>query len=290
MGNYGLNKVFFLLQYEENELTRILRKEEITCFFLPLDGQKVDRESLVVTDDLEVLEKIKKNGAVSIFISDTLEFSIDLKADLILLDLNVLDLHTIYSTFCHVKGSSFQIGENEIVYVRELNYEDIDDFISITREEQNRLILSDGVGSREEQKEKLRSYISEVYRFFHFGIYGVFLKKSDKLIGAVSLDVKDNLGEPNYEIGFFLSYYYIGRGYGIMAVEILVDYAFRELRVERLVSITASSNEPAIKLLKKIGFVGEVRKDRFVSILEGKMIKDKEMRNERHTQGSGNLT
>lgn len=289
MGRYGLNKVFFLLPEKEKMLEKELREEGIESFFHKREENKVDSSSLVITDDVGVLGRAERVGAVTIFLSNHLEFSMDLKADLILLDLNCLDLNTLYSTFCHVKGLPFQIGESDTLFLRELTYEDIDDFISITREEHNRMILSDGTGSKEEQREKLRSYISEVYRFFQFGIYGIFLKESDALIGAVSLDVKDSLGEPNYEIGFFLSYYYIGRGYGIMAVEILVDYAFRELGVERLVSITASSNKPAIKLLKKVGFVGEIKKDRFVSMLEGKMIKDKEMRNERDTQGSGNL-
>ncbi|RPI78253.1 MAG: N-acetyltransferase [Chloroflexi bacterium] len=51
-----------------------------------------------------------------------------------------------------------------------------------------------------------------------------------------------------------------GCGYGTEALHLILRYAFRELNLFRLSATVPSYNEPAIRLLKKNGFVEEVRR------------------------------
>src|SRR5688572_30028172 len=58
---------------------------------------------------------------------------------------------------------------------------------------------------------------------------------------------------PELEIGYALSPHYRGQGYATEAVRALVDYAFRELHVQRLFATTNRKNTGSINLMKRIG-------------------------------------
>ncbi len=51
-----------------------------------------------------------------------------------------------------------------------------------------------------------------------------------------------------------------GKGYGGEALRLLVNYAFAELNLQRLVAVTADDNPRAIRFFERAGFVSEVRR------------------------------
>ena len=55
------------------------------------------------------------------------------------------------------------------------------------------------------------------------------------------------------EIGFTLSRAYQGQGYATEAVSRLLDYAFGEMGLHRVVAITDQRNEPSFGLLERLG-------------------------------------
>lgn len=251
MGKYGLNLLLLDLKEGEDKILSLIKKEDIKVC-RNFDEKVPD---LVISDSLFVLERGRRSGFVTIaLIPDEADF-FKVKADLIVQTVKALDLATLYRVFCHSKKLPYVIGENEVLLVRELSAQDVNDYISIQKEEHIIKFLPDGAEGEDEQRERLLSYIDTVYAFYDFGIYGIFLKSEKRLIGAVSLDLKGSTGVAEYEVGFFISHYYLGCGYGIMGLEFLLDFAFFELEVKRLISITASSNLHAINLLEKAGFV-----------------------------------
>ena len=66
-------------------------------------------------------------------------------------------------------------------------------------------------------------------------------------------DRRYNYASPELEIGYALSPHYRGQGYATAAVRALVDYAFRELWVQRLFATTNRKNTGSINLMKRIG-------------------------------------
>ena len=77
------------------------------------------------------------------------------------------------------------------------------------------------------------------------------LKKNMVHIGDCALKVQeDNM---QAELGFTLSRDYQGKGYAHEATGALINYAFEELNLHRIFSITDCKNASAIKLLKNLG-------------------------------------
>lgn len=82
--------------------------------------------------------------------------------------------------------------------------------------------------------------------------FAVALKGTDVLIGDCALKVKR--GDPKQaEVGYTLSRAYQGQGYASEAVSRLLDYAFGEMGLHRVVAITDQRNEPSYRLLERLG-------------------------------------
>ena len=77
------------------------------------------------------------------------------------------------------------------------------------------------------------------------------LKKNMVHIGDCALKVQDDNRQA--ELGFTLSRQYQGKGYAYEATGALINYAFEELSLHRIFSITDCKNISAIKLLKSLG-------------------------------------
>lgn len=69
--------------------------------------------------------------------------------------------------------------------------------------------------------------------------------------GLIGIDYKNSKAESYMGIGD-LSYQ--GRGLGVEIREILLDYAFRELNLNKVYAYVWKENEPMLELNKKVGF------------------------------------
>ncbi len=88
-------------------------------------------------------------------------------------------------------------------------------------------------------------------------IFGIRLKKTQKLIGTCQLhsihyihrsaELQIRVGEPAYR----------GNGYGTEAVELLLDFAFKDLNLQRVYLHVFKKNESALRLYEKLGFARE---------------------------------
>lgn len=266
MKSYGLNTILIEVK-DRKKMERLIHLLEERGIRV-LSKKEESYPQLVISDNLNLIQEAEKTGVSTIALLSNLDECENKKADLFVLDFESLDVETIFQTYCHHFGLAYEIGENEKLSVRELSEEDVDNYIEISREEHIRKFLPDGLLSKEEMRERLLSYMKKVYPFYGFGIYGLFLKPENKLIGAVSLDLKESTGKSEYEVGFFISHYYLGLGYGIMGLEFLIDFSFSFFQIERLISITASSNLHAIKLLEKVGFKLQNKEETYVFSLE----------------------
>jgi len=105
--------------------------------------------------------------------------------------------------------------------------------------------------------EKLEKEIEESKNIYYFAIRA---REDDRLIGkAVINRIEWSNGNGWIELG-------IGsavdrrRGYGTQAVQMLLRFAFAELNLFRVTARVQEYNEAMIALLKKFGFVEEVRR------------------------------
>ncbi len=78
------------------------------------------------------------------------------------------------------------------------------------------------------------------------------LRETKSLTGHVALSVKE-ADHRQAEIGFTFARQYQGRGLAKEAAECVLDYAFGELGMHRIVAITDCENERSVALLGKLG-------------------------------------
>jgi RimJ/RimL family protein N-acetyltransferase len=103
--------------------------------------------------------------------------------------------------------------------------------------------------------ESAKTYIQEgpvaSYQNFGFGLYLVELNDDRAPIGICGILKRDFLDHA--ELGFALMPGYRGCGYAFEAAQATKEFARIELKLSRVVAITAANNSRSIKLLEKLG-------------------------------------
>ncbi|MEK3988553.1 MULTISPECIES: GNAT family N-acetyltransferase [Robertmurraya] len=87
--------------------------------------------------------------------------------------------------------------------------------------------------------------------------FGIFLKATDKLIGDISLTQIARGDLQSCYTGFTLDKEYNGKGYTTEALQLVVDFAFRELKLHRIEAGAMPDNLASIRVLEKVGFKKE---------------------------------
>ncbi|MDX2438048.1 MAG: GNAT family N-acetyltransferase [Acidobacteriota bacterium] len=104
--------------------------------------------------------------------------------------------------------------------------------------------------------EEARTYIEDRalagYEKDGFGPFAVDLKSSDEVIGIVSLLNRDELDD--VDVGFAFLPDFWRQGFASEASASVMDFAFSELGLERLIAVTQSDNTGSIRTLEKLGF------------------------------------
>jgi RimJ/RimL family protein N-acetyltransferase len=100
-----------------------------------------------------------------------------------------------------------------------------------------------------------RAYISQgpmdSYRRFGFGLYLTSLSDSGLPIGICGLVKRDGLAD--VDVGFAFLSRHCSRGYATESAAAVLAYGRSQLRLQRIVAITAPDNHASIAVLEKIG-------------------------------------
>jgi [ribosomal protein S5]-alanine N-acetyltransferase len=86
-------------------------------------------------------------------------------------------------------------------------------------------------------------------------------KASSEFMGLVSLDPHHDGAAIEMSYQFLPQWW--GQGYASEIAEFIIDYAFRELRLKKLVSETQTANSASRRLLEKVGMKLEQKVKRF---------------------------
>jgi RimJ/RimL family protein N-acetyltransferase len=107
--------------------------------------------------------------------------------------------------------------------------------------------------------EETRDFIiahAGLYEQLGYCAYAVELKDNHKFIGFVGLSPVGNdlpCG-PAVEILWRISSKHWGKGYATEAAQAVIEHAFNDLRINELVTFTASANKKSEKLMQRLGF------------------------------------
>ena len=106
-------------------------------------------------------------------------------------------------------------------------------------------------GTREEELEKLVSYVSCVYSFFGYGYWGAFSKETGELIGRAGFKE----GEYPLEAGYVIKRSEWGKGYATEILSELVRYANEELDCTEIVANIDERNTASLRVAEKCGII-----------------------------------
>ncbi len=107
--------------------------------------------------------------------------------------------------------------------------------------------------------EDARTYINDralaAYEKNGFGPFAVELKTDGRAIGIVSLLKRDELDD--VDVGFAFLPDSWRRGFASEATSAVIDFAFSDLRLGRIIAITQPGNIASIRTLEKMGLTYE---------------------------------
>ena len=137
--------------------------------------------------------------------------------------------------------------------IRELSLEDMDDLFEICRDPDIRDALLDFSDSPDILREKHSAYIENVYRYYGYGSWGVYLRSTNRLIGRCGVEYRMLLGEAVHELGYYLDKAHRGHGYAEEFVAEVIRYCLLKLDIPRIIAVIHKSNNRSLRLAEKVG-------------------------------------
>ena len=151
--------------------------------------------------------------------------------------------------YCHSHDLSAVIGVSDRLVIHEITPEDLNSYKELIDTFPNAVSDSTLRGlSMDEFRERHLAYIKYSYHFLGYGIYGIFLKESNKMIGIAGADGTD---APTFSYALFKEYH--GKGYAYEACCIIIDYLQKYLCISHIVINVQKENLASLKLAKKLG-------------------------------------
>ena len=173
------------------------------------------------------------------------------KSVTLLEDPSEVSVNYLNQVYCHAVKVPATIAETQRCFIREMTAEDMDSLYEILTEEETAKYLPAKAGTKEEELEKLISYVSCVYSFFGYGYWGVFSKENGELIGRAGFKE----GEFPLEAGYVVKRSYWNQGYATEILKELVQYAKEELDCTQIYANIDERNTASLRVAEKCGVI-----------------------------------
>jgi RimJ/RimL family protein N-acetyltransferase len=229
-----MNTVYVRLKDTEEQLDTLKKRLESEGW--KIEDQKEPEEMfLLLSDRKEWIQKAAACGIPTVYYerpgSDTAY-----EADLVILDLSVLDGLTLERTWQRHEGIPWKIAETEEWLIRESREEDFEALYGIYQESEVTTYIPSLSKDREKEKEKFLSYIRHQYPFYGYGLYSLIEKKSEQVIGRIGFENREYEGRIYLELGYLISTSFRGRGLAFRASLELLQ-SLEELTGEEKVTV-----------------------------------------------------
>ena len=94
----------------------------------------------------------------------------------------------------------------------------------------------------------------------------IFLKENDSLIGGINLNHVCREAAQFASVGYWLDHDHQGQGYMTEALRLVVQHAFKKLKLHRINAGCLPDNQRSVNLLRKIGFREEGYAEKYLEI------------------------
>lgn len=168
-----------------------------------------------------------------------------------------VDYHFIESEYRRAYGLPVEITKTKRLLIRELTVDDIKTMYQIYQDPKVREFIDDIDNYLQNEIEKHEAYIKNVYSFFGYGLWGIFKKDSNELIGRCGIQNRTIDNHMEIELGYLLDRDHWGMGYALECTKAVLSYAFEYLGIQRIVASIDKLNTRSISIATKLGMVQE---------------------------------
>ncbi|MDE6568289.1 MAG: GNAT family N-acetyltransferase [Lachnospiraceae bacterium] len=227
------------------------KRARLTSELLALALQKTGvtpAEVLLVTDSPSGVNTAKAAILPCIAFLHPLSEKTDLgHADILLEGFDGLNPSFFFHVYQRFHGKPITIASTKRLWLRELTAEDIPALCTIYQEPDIQRFITDIDDSPEKEIAKQTAYISTVYRFYGYGLWGIFQNDSDTLIGRCGIENHKIAGKEEIMLSYLLDRKYWGHGYALEACKAVLHYAQEELDMQRIVAIIDHENKRSLR-------------------------------------------
>ncbi len=212
------------------------------------------KETIVIEDSDFGIEAAKAAGiACAGYINPDSGEQLLEKADVLIESFVNLSVHFFEYTLQRSQGLPVNITSTKRLVIRELAVSDIKEIYPIYTDPQIRKYIENIDDYMENEIEKQKAYIQNVYSFYGYGLWGVFSKTTGRLIGRCGIENHIIDGKEEIMLSYLLDSQHWGYGYALECCNAVLRYAYEELDIHRIVAVIDTSNSRSINTAQKLG-------------------------------------
>lgn len=215
-------------------------------------------ECLIIEDSTNGLLAAKAAGISAIGFANPNSGKQDLStACMVVEGFEEIDYQFLSAEYNRAHHLPVTIAETDRFIIRELMPEDVKELYRIYQKREVTQYIPPLSESMEEEIEKQKAYVEQVYHFYRYGIWGVFESGSGRLIGRCGIENKYIDGRSEFELSYLLDNDFWGCGYAIEYTRAVISYARNQLHIQRIIAIIDKQNIRSIRLAERLGFLVE---------------------------------
>jgi [ribosomal protein S5]-alanine N-acetyltransferase len=153
------------------------------------------------------------------------------------------------------------ILETERLILRRFVLEDLDDLFELYRDEEIRRYFPEGVLNYAQTKAELEWFLNGHPRFPELGLWATVNKETGEFMGRCGLLPWIIEDRQEVEVAYLLGKKFWGQGFATEAALAIVQYAFENLDLSRLICLIDPENTASAKVAERIGMHFEQRVD-----------------------------
>lgn len=171
--------------------------------------------------------------------------------------LKAINYSYINNILKRANGFPITIKETKRLIIRELCVDDVKQLYKIYQNKEVHQYIEQLDEYLEIEIEKQKAYIKNVYSFYGYGLWGVFEKGTNTLIGRCGIENQTIDHKPEIGLSYLLDCDHWGCGYAIECCRAVLEYAVNELNMNRIVATIAKENIRSINVANKLGMTLE---------------------------------
>lgn len=150
-------------------------------------------------------------------------------------------------------GRPWNILETDRCYVREIAISDLDALFRLY-EQEGMVDYMEPLYERDEEEAYQRAYIANMYGFYGYGMWLVFEKGTNTLIGRAGLEHREIDGTLELEMGYAIAGDFQKKGLATEVCCAIVSYAKEHLTYDRVNCLIKKENKASVALVNRLGF------------------------------------